>query len=222
MIKINIEKHPFWYFLLIELKEKCFNTLFNKIFNSFMILIYLFIIYNNPLKTLYLFHKNIPVLIILLLFYIVMFSGLVDFIYFTYSEVKKRIKKHKNQLNTEFNHGNNFLLWYYLENKALINYGFDQEFSDNLLRHIDKLNLQDINGNTLLHLMITDNHKCPYISELLLLGANPYIKNNKNISAIDLMPEERKILFIKNDEKQVANILNSNEVDKTIKKERRL
>ena len=36
------------------------------------------------------------------------------------------------------------------------------------------------------------------------------------------MPEERKILFIKNDEKQVANILNSNEVNKPIKNKRRL
>lgn len=151
-----------------------------------------------------------------------MFSAFVNFIYFTHLQVRIRIQKHRNQLNIEFNHQNNFLLWYYLEHKTLIKYGFKEEFSDNILRHINKLNLQDMNGDTLLHLMIKDNHKSPYISELLLLGADPYIKNNKNISAIDLMPEERKILFVKNDEKQVAHILNSNELESPVKKKRRL
>ena len=221
MIKINIEKHPFLYFLLIELKEKYFNTLFNKIVHSSIILMYLSVIY-NPFKALYFFHKNIPILIILLFCYIIMFSAFVNFIYFTHLQVRIRIQKHRNQLNIEFNHQNNFLLWYYLEHKTLIKYGFKEEFSDNILRHINKLNLQDMNGDTLLHLMIKDNHKSPYISELLLLGADPYIKNNKNISAIDLMPEERKILFVKNDEKQVAHILNSNELESPVKKKRRL
>ena len=151
-----------------------------------------------------------------------MFSAFVNFIYFTHLQVRIRIQKHRNQLNIEFNHQNNFLLWYYLEHKTLIKYGFKEEFSDNILRHINKLNLQDMNGDTLLHLMIKDNHKSPYISELLLLGADPYIKNNKNISAIDLMPEERKILFVKNDEKQVAHILNSNELESPVKNKRRL
>lgn len=36
------------------------------------------------------------------------------------------------------------------------------------------------------------------------------------------MPEERQILFIKNDEKQVAHILNSNELKSPVKNKRRL
>lgn len=94
-------------------------------------------------------------------------------------------------------------------------------FSQYLLEY-NEYNSQDINGDTLLHLIIQDNPYSPYISELLLLGADPYIKNNKNISAVDLMPEERQILFIKNDEKQVAHILNSNELKSPVKNKRRL
>ena len=227
MNKINIKDYPMLYFIILELKEKhffCFSAIIYcsiLIFINFtaIIIIPIFFIYD------YYFGKNPGIFNPFILF--AFFSFIMCFMasFYTclqfYKKVKRRLNIHLNQVNQAFNKNTNFLLWYYINNRGFLKGQINKTFSQYILEY-NEYNSQDMNGDTLLHLMIIDNPYSPYISELLLLGADPYIKNNKNISAIDLMPEERKILFVKNDEKQVAHILNSNELTNPVKNKRRL
>lgn len=226
MNKINIKDNPFLYFAILELKEKHFFCLSAIIYSSILIFSNSLILLGIPVYVLYDYYSDNsgifnPFIILIFFGFIMCFMVSFYSCFKFYKNVKTKLNIHLNQVNQAFNKHTNFLLWYYINHRGFLKDRINKIFSQYLLEY-NEYNSQDINGDTLLHLIIQDNPYSPYISELLLLGADPYIKNNKNISAVDLMPEERQILFIKNDEKQVAYILNSNELKSPVKNKRRL
>ena len=226
MNRINIKDNPFLYFAILELKEKHFFCLSAIIYSSILIFSNSLILFCVPVYVLYDYYSDNsgifnPFIILIFLGFIVCFMVSFYSCLQFYKKVTARLNAHLTQVHQAFNKQTNFLLWYYINHRGFLKDQINKTFSTYILEY-NEYNSQDLNGDTLLHLMIADNPYSPYISELLLLGADPYIKNNKNISAVDLMPEERKILFVKNDEKQVAHILNSNELEIPIKNKRRL
>jgi ankyrin repeat protein len=66
-----------------------------------------------------------------------------------------------------------------------------------LLNNGTIINTQDIEGNTALHLAVMGNN-CIIVDCLLKYGANPYIKNNKNMNSIECSLFNTKIIDIFN------------------------
>lgn len=227
MKKFNIQNNPFLYFAILEFKEKHFFCLSAIIYTSLLIFMNFLVIIISPAYFIYDYYFGDtpgifnPFVILISFAFVMCFMASLYVCLQFYKKFKERLNIHLNQINQAFNKNTNFLLWYYINNRGFLKDQINKTFSTYILEY-NEYNSQDLNGDTLLHFIIIDNPYSPYISELLLLGADPYIKNNKDVSAIDLMPEERKILFIKNDEKQVANILNSNALERPIKNKRRL
>lgn len=118
----------------------------------------------------------------------------------------------KQYLNNERDSG--FLIWYYVTNNAFIKKEFSPTFS-NYLALSNDFNAHNHEGDTLLHLIIRDNSDSPYIAELLLLGADPFIPNKKGTTAADLLPTSRKYLIV-NIEKQRLKSSIQESVSKTM------
>lgn len=74
------------------------------------------------------------------------------------------------------------------------NYSMDQEVRNHykqyrvfskIMKH--EINHQDNNGDTILHYMLQTDPHSPFIAKALLMNADIHIKNNKGISAYDLL-----------------------------------
>lgn len=65
------------------------------------------------------------------------------------------------------------------------NYDKQHRIFANIIKN--EINHQDSNGDTILHYMLREDPQSPFIAKALLLNADIHIKNNKGVSAYDLL-----------------------------------
>jgi len=155
-----------------------------------------------------------------------MFSGFFICLYILYGYLKgfynlakpliaQHLNLRKQYLNNERNSG--FLIWYYINNNSFIKQKFCPTFSTYLTNCKD-FDSQNGEGDTLLHLIIRDNPDSPYIAELLLMGADPFIPNKKGITASDSLPTRRKFLMVNIEKNRLSGVVQKPIAVKTIKR----
>jgi len=135
---------------------------------------------------------------------------------FFYNNITSKISFHSKRLKEEFQENNDkrdlsesMLYWHNLHNSCMEESGF-LHISSELSKSLHKdINHQDSKGNTILHYMLTKDPQSPFIAQALLLHADIYLTNNKNISVYALLQEHKPEYLIFIEKNQLINSIST-------------